>query len=250
MPEKALLIDITKCLACRGCMVACKQWNKLPGESTRNYGSYENPPSLSTSTFTRIIFQEVKDREGVKWLFRKEQCLHCSQAACLVLCPSNALYQNEFGFVEVHNDRCIGCGICQKFCPFKIPRVDRAAHKAVKCTLCPDRVAQGKHPACAKTCPTGTLRFGDREAVIALAHQLLGESQDKRKHLYGEEECGGLHVLYLLPDHPSTFGLPERPKMPNPFEAYTFLRDSLRPSPLREKILALAARKYFGHGQV
>lgn len=247
MPDKAILIDTTKCLACRGCQVACKQWNQLPAEATRNSGSYENPPSLSTSTLTKIIFQEVKKGHDLAWHFRKEQCLHCSKAACLVLCPSMAIYQNQFGFIEVNPDRCIGCGICEKFCPFKIPQVNRSTHKAVKCTLCVDRVANGLVPACVKTCPTGTLRFGDRQRLIKEARQVMSGSTDGRTHFYGEQECGGLHVLYLLPDHPSLLGLPENPKMPNPFEAYAFLMDSLKPSPFKDKVLDMAGLKYFGH---
>lgn len=245
--EKALLIDSFKCTACRGCMVACKQWNHLPAESTGLSGSYENPPSLSPSTLTRILFQEIGTGEDLKWIFRKEQCLHCSQAACLALCPSNAIFQNRYGFVEVKAERCIGCGICQKFCPFKIARVNQRTHKAVKCTFCVDRIEQGLTPACVKTCPTGALRFGDRQRVLIQARQATADSKNGPRYLYGDRECGGLHVLYLLPEPPSTLGLPENPRIPNPFEAYAFLKDCSWPSSLRDKVLALAEEKYFRH---
>ena len=58
MAEKAILYDSTKCTACRGCQVACKQWWNLEAETTTNRGSYENPPDLSPSTFTRVLFKE------------------------------------------------------------------------------------------------------------------------------------------------------------------------------------------------
>ncbi len=250
MPESAVLINVTKCMACRGCQIACKQWNQLPAETTRNTGTYENPPSLSPSTFTRVIFQEVKEEGGVKWLFRKEQCMHCSKAACLELCPSNAIYKNQFGFVGVNNERCIGCGVCEKFCPFKIPHVNRSSQKATKCTLCVDRVANGLQPACVKTCPTGALRFGDRKNLLQYARKVMAGSKKGRMYLYGENELGGLHVLYLLSNRPAVFRLPESPKIPSPFEAYAFLSDALKSSPLKDKVLAMAGLKYFGHVRV
>ncbi len=39
----SILVDTSKCTACRGCQIACKQWNQLPGTQTKNVGSYENP---------------------------------------------------------------------------------------------------------------------------------------------------------------------------------------------------------------
>ena len=57
---KARLIDVSKCTACRGCQVACKQWNELPAVATTNTGTYENPPKLDAYTFTKIHFTEVE----------------------------------------------------------------------------------------------------------------------------------------------------------------------------------------------
>ena len=73
MDEKAMLIDVSKCIACRGCQVACKQWNQLPAETTKNTGTYENPPDLSPSTFTRIHFKEELVKGQLRWKIRTEQ---------------------------------------------------------------------------------------------------------------------------------------------------------------------------------
>jgi hypothetical protein len=43
MSGKSFFVDLTKCTACRGCQIACKQWNKLPAEQTRNHGSTRTP---------------------------------------------------------------------------------------------------------------------------------------------------------------------------------------------------------------
>ena len=81
---QAMLIDISKCTACRACQVACKSWNDLPGEVTVCAGCYDNPPDLSPDTWNRIAFYEV-EREGgqVGWLFRPIRCLHCTEASCV-----------------------------------------------------------------------------------------------------------------------------------------------------------------------
>lgn len=247
MAEKATLIDASKCMACRGCQVACKQWNQLPADSTKNTGTYENPPDLSPNTVTRVIFREVLVEGELKWLFRKHQCMHCTKAACVDLCPSDAIYKNEFGFTEINPEKCIGCGVCEKFCPFEIPRVDYDTHKAKKCWFCMDRVANDLEPACVKTCPTGALRFGDRQELLDYAHQVMAQSEDSKMYLYGETELDGLHVLYLLPQNPEVYGLPEHPVVPNPFEALAFLEESLKGSPIKERVLTLAGLKYFGH---
>ncbi|MBF0119491.1 MAG: 4Fe-4S dicluster domain-containing protein [Desulfobacterales bacterium] len=245
MREKAILVDISKCIACRGCQVACKQWNKLSAESTKNRGSYENPPALSENTLTRIIFQEVSDGKNLKWFFRKEQCMHCSKAACLELCPSDAIYKNQFGSIMLDSRKCIGCGVCEKFCPFHIPRINHTTHKAIKCSLCNDRVANGMQPACVKTCPTGALKFGFRDDILSSAHSKMNKS--KKMYLYGENELGGLHIIYLLTQSPAIFNLPKHPTIPNPFEAYAFLMEKLNSELLNQNVLTIAALKYFGH---
>ncbi len=60
MADKAILFDTTKCMACRGCQVACKQWNEHEATKTKFSGSYENPPKLSASTWVRMRFTEVE----------------------------------------------------------------------------------------------------------------------------------------------------------------------------------------------
>ena len=72
-PELVKLIDTTLCTACRGCQVACKQWNELPGLKTKQLGTYQNPPDLQWNTWTLIRFQEYEDKDGnFHWIFRKD----------------------------------------------------------------------------------------------------------------------------------------------------------------------------------
>ncbi|MGD9146207.1 MAG: 4Fe-4S dicluster domain-containing protein, partial [Anaerolineae bacterium] len=120
----ALLLDLGKCTACRGCQAACKQWNDLPGEETQNWGSYQNPADLSYDTYTLIHFDEHEHEDGsLTWLFLNQRCLHCTDAACVDVCPTGALAYNEMGFVSFEEEKCNGCGYCSQYCPFGIPRL-------------------------------------------------------------------------------------------------------------------------------
>ncbi len=225
MAEKAILYDPTRCTACRGCQVACKQWNELEGEVTTNRGTYENPPDLSPQTWLKIRFTEVQRNGGMSWLFTRQACMHCTDAACVKVCPTGALYHHELGFVAYDKDLCSGCGYCVDFCPFHVPRSDRnlgsGVAKVDKCTLCTtpglDRIAAGYEPACVKTCPPDALVYGDRDDLVAEGKKRVGALEAKgysNACLYGDNELGGLHVMYVLDDSPEVYGLPVAPKVP------------------------------------
>ena len=82
MNGKSVLIDLSKCIGCRGCQVACKQWNQLPAEKTENVGSYQNPQDLSAITFTVVRFKETDSNGRISWTFVKDQCRHCIYPTC------------------------------------------------------------------------------------------------------------------------------------------------------------------------
>ena len=221
MAEKAILYDATKCTACRGCQVACKQWWGLEGETTTNRGTYENPPDLSYNTWLKIRFTEVADSKGgVDWIFTRRACMHCTDAACVKVCPSGALYHHPSGAVALNADICTGCGYCQEFCPFDVPRLQGNAatiiRKANKCILCTDRITNGQEPACVKTCPPGALIFGDRADLVAAGQKRVQtlKATLPNAYLYGEKELGGLHVMYVLTQPAEVHGLPAKPEVP------------------------------------
>jgi formate dehydrogenase iron-sulfur subunit len=219
----AMLLDLSKCTACRGCQAACKQWNDLPAVETHNWGSYQNPKDLSYDTYTLIHFDEYEREDGkLEWLFLNQRCLHCTDAACVDVCPTGALAHNEMGFVQYQEELCNGCGYCGQYCPFQIPRLGQAdalsgEAKSSKCTFCQDRTTNGLTPACAQTCPTGAIVFGDRDDMIAKGKESVEVLKAKGftdARLYGETELGGLHQMYVLTEKASLYGLPESPKYP------------------------------------
>ncbi len=225
MVRKAMLIDESRCTACRGCQVACKQWNDLKGwgvSRTVNHGSYENPPRLTPQTWTRIKFTEYEGKEGFRWLFLKEGCMHCGDPACVRVCPTQALKQGGNGRVTVEPDLCNGCGYCTQFCPFDIPRLEvesllTGKAKVFKCTFCQDRTDNGLAPSCVKTCPAQALSWGDRERMIAAGKKRLEVLKARgfpSANFYGENLVGGLGRLYVLVEKPEAYGLPADPRVP------------------------------------
>ncbi|WP_022855767.1 4Fe-4S dicluster domain-containing protein [Thermodesulfobacterium thermophilum] len=209
MARKALLITPDLCIGCRGCQVACKSWNDLPAEKTKNNGTHENPPDLTGYTYNRIRFiEKVNEKGEVQWLFVSHRCLHCGEPACVEICPVKALKKDaETGIVYYDKNQCIGCQACQAACPFNIPRYDKNG-KISKCHFCIDRVKAGLSPACVKTCPTGAIKYGNREEIIKEA------KAEGYSVLYGETELGGLGVVYALKASPKEYNLAENPKKP------------------------------------
>ncbi len=183
MKGKTFLIDLTKCTACRGCQVACKQWKKLPAEKTENWGSYQNPKDLSGSTLKLVRFSEVEDNGKIQWLFFPEQCRHCVEPPCLdaMDVPGSIVHDPQTGAV-VYTDVTAKEKDKDAFrasCPYDIPRVDAKSDRVVKCDMCIDRVKAGKLPSCVLACPTGAMNFGDRDVMLALGKERLAQANVK-----------------------------------------------------------------------
>ncbi|RPH87244.1 MAG: formate dehydrogenase, partial [Desulfobacteraceae bacterium] len=74
---KAILIDTTRCTACRGCQVSCKEWKNLPPVATKQRGTHQNPPDLTHANYKLVRFSEHLEGDLVKWYFFPDQCRHC-----------------------------------------------------------------------------------------------------------------------------------------------------------------------------
>ena len=155
-----------------------------------------------------------------RWLMMSDVCKHCTNAGCLQACPTGAIIRNEFGAVYIQPDICNGCGYCVPSCPFGVVALQEEDGRAFKCTLCYDRQKDGLEPACAKACPTDSIRFGDLDDLKMQARQRVtdlhtrGETQ---AYLYGvdeETEVGDLNAFFLLTAEPGAYGLPQKPTLP------------------------------------
>lgn len=232
--EVAKLIDVTTCIGCKACQVACNEWNDLRGEVEENVGIYDNPRDLQPETWTLMRFTEHETEDnGLEWLIRKDGCMHCEDPGCLKACPApGAIVQYANGVVDFQSDACIGCGYCVAGCPFDVPRISKKDNKAYKCTLCSDRLAVGQEPACAKTCPTGAITFGSKQEMKDLAETRIIDLKERgfeNAGLYDPAGVGGTHVMYVLhhADEPTLYaGLPKDPEISNVVAGW---KDVLKP---------------------
>lgn len=221
-PQVAKLIDVSKCIGCKACQVACSEWNNVRAPIGVNDGHIQNPFDLGADTWTLMRFTEYENPQSgdFEWLIRKDGCMHCSDPGCLKACPApGAIVQYANGIVDFNEANCIGCGYCLKGCPFNIPRYGPTDHKAYKCTLCSDRVAVGLEPACAKACPTGAIMFGSKLDMVQQASDRVEDLKSRgyeNAGLYDPPGVGGTHVMYVLhhADQPQLYqGLPKDPKI-------------------------------------
>jgi len=227
MSGKAFFIDTTVCTACRGCQIACKQWNQLPATETHQWGSMQNPKDLSFDTYKLVRFQEhMGSNNKPVWYFFPDQCRHCMEPPCLEAAedeaPGGIIVDSETGAV-LYTDKLKKMNVKDviEACPFNIPREQEGTGYLSKCTMCVDRVHNGLLPACVKTCPTGAMNFGDRDKMVALAKERFEKAKAKfpKATLNGLED---LRVFYLLADEPSAY--------------YTFAKVDRRPGGMDRKM--------------
>jgi formate dehydrogenase iron-sulfur subunit len=205
--SKGFFIDLSKCTACRGCQVACKQWKKLPAEKTSNWGSHQNPKDLSYNTLKLVHFQEIEVDGKLDYVFFPEQCRHCLSAPCVVQSSvDGAMIQDEATGAVYYTDKTKDCKYADVLdsCPYKIPRLDEKTKRISKCDMCIDRVQNGKLPACVLTCPTGAMNFGALDEMLAMAKKRLEEVKKTHpKAVLGDPD--DVRVIYLFPVDPKLY---------------------------------------------
>jgi formate dehydrogenase iron-sulfur subunit len=252
-PRVGFFTDTSLCIGCKACEVACKEWNRVPEDGLDFTGmSFDNTQGLSADSWRHVAFIEQRKPVGesqanlqrglatvidlhlssapapapapaveadgdFRWLMSSDVCKHCTDAACLDVCPTGALFRTEFGTVVVQEDVCNGCGYCVPACPYGVIGKREDDGRVWKCTLCYDRLGEGMEPACAKACPTNSIQFGELDELRERAGQRVEQLhragvEDAR--LYGEDPgdgVGGAGAFFLLLDEPEVYGLPPAP---------------------------------------
>lgn len=197
-----MLSDLTRCIGCRRCEGACNKANNLPApktsfEDTSVFEEKRRPYVADVQSYTAVNRFEV---DG-KTVYRKVQCMHCEEPACVSACLVGALQKTPDGPVTWNDKVCIGCRYCMTACPFYIPAFDYSSAfdpKIQKCFMCNHRIAKGIVPACAEACPVEAITFGKRSSLIKLAWtRIWGEPDKYIDHIYGEREAGGTGWLYI-----------------------------------------------------
>ncbi|MDR3233281.1 MAG: 4Fe-4S dicluster domain-containing protein [Planctomycetaceae bacterium] len=213
--SKGVLVNLTKCIGCGSCTVACKMYNgnrwindraPVSGEKARladenwtvirknriDKATCKNVSVDGISGATKIDGSEV-------WRYVKHQCLHCKEPGCASACFAKAFQKTAAGPVVYYPQLCVGCRYCMVACPFNIPKFewDNPLPKVTKCMMCSSRVEEGEPPACVGVCPTNVMKFGDRDELLKEAKELVAGDDKYVKHVYGEEEAGGTSWIYV-----------------------------------------------------
>jgi len=205
------VIDVSRCIDCRACLVACRAENDVP------------------LGYTRIRVHDsgvAGEFPAISRMFVPANCMHCDEPPCVEVCPSGATYKDpQSGLVLVDQEACIGCGLCVEACPYEARYQDPRRGVVDKCNACQPRLERGEQPACVATCLGGARMFGDlndSQSEVSRALARAGVSQ----RLVTEETDPGPNIYYVNGDL-RTAGL--APRAPRYTAAETFWRKATVP---------------------
>ena len=205
---KSILVDTSLCTACRGCQVACKQWNNLPGTKTKQVGSYQNPQDFSSDTWKVVRFADGKKEDGKPyWYFFTDMCRHCIQPPCKLsidMIVKDAVIQDEATGAVVYNEKTKQVPFKDVLCPYGIPQQNPKTKVLAKCTMCFDRIKNDLIPGCVKSCPTGAMVFGDRNKILDMAQKRVAEL----KKTYPKAMAinpDDVRVIFIVTDDPKKY---------------------------------------------
>ncbi|PVZ06376.1 4Fe-4S dicluster domain-containing protein [Actinomycetospora cinnamomea] len=171
-------IDQTTCIGCHACTVACKTEHQVPVGQFRTWVKYVDQGTFPNST---------RD-------FGVMRCNHCTDAPCVTICPTQALFQRDDGIIDFDRDRCIGCKSCMQGCPYDAIYIDEETHTAAKCNFCAHRIDDDLEPACVVVCPTHSIWVGDLDDPSSGISRLVSS---RPTQVRSPEQNTGPNVFYL-----------------------------------------------------
>jgi len=242
--------DSTLCIGCKACEVACKEWNGISADGYDFSGfSYDNTGAVGHSTWRHVKFVENTPTPGfggnapgqITWEFSSDVCKHCEVAGCLEACPTGSIIRTEFGGVYVQPDICNGCSYCVVACPFGVVQKNEQDGRAFKCTFCYDRQKVGLEPACAKACPTESIKFGEINELRLAGQERVRELQsrgmdDAQMYDPTDTSVGGIHAMFVLRGDVKQYNLPPKPEVPT-----VYVEDGWKSSAVAAGVLVLGS---------
>lgn len=181
MARYGMAIDLTRCVGCQTCTVACQQVH-----NTR--------PGISWNVVEPVEF-------GREWpeadrCYLPHACMHCENAPCVAACPAGASVQRKDGVVIVDYEKCVACGLCVDACPYGARKMSTSdvwhfdaaepapyeaygvqrVNVAEKCTFCAERLDEGLQPRCVDACFYGSRVFGDLDDPESAVSKFIAEN--------------------------------------------------------------------------
>ena len=204
-----LLHDTTLCVGCRSCEHACCEVNELPGPTAPvdDRDVFKETRRTTHLQLTVVNRYELPNDDPAhpeaspKPVYRKQQCMHCNEPSCAAVCLVGAFTKTPEGPVLYDPKVCMGCRYCVMTCPYYALayEFDNPINpRVMRCTMCYDRIVEGKLPGCADSCPNGAITFGERKDLIKLARNRIAKHPERYlDHVFGEHEFGGTSWLVL-----------------------------------------------------
>lgn len=212
------LFDVTKCIGCRACVAACRQYNRgylvptkggmneLPLDSGMDRRleklkkNWDGKDPLTGNNWLRIHAYLIERGNKSMWRFVRRSCFHCERPTCEAVCFAHAFYKTPEGAVLYNRSKCVGCRYCMMGCPFSVPKYqwDELFPEVQKCRMCYERTKIGAPPACVSACPTRAVIFGDRQMLLNEARSRIKQNPGQYvDYIYGEKEVGGTSLLMI-----------------------------------------------------
>jgi DMSO reductase iron-sulfur subunit len=136
--------DMSKCIGCKCCEVACAEQNN-------------NPPDIS---WRRVGEMEGGVYPNTQRLYLSMGCNHCVEPSCMTGCPTEAYSKDAATGIVLHDaNMCIGCEYCIWNCPYNVPVFNEERGVVGKCDMCHGRLAEGDKPACVNACPSEAIQI-------------------------------------------------------------------------------------------